>query len=496
MNRFLGQSIVFLTMIQLFFNPQNAQLKTRIFRGYLIPIFLLFFVAVLIFFLGVRPVTKQADSIERINLELDKVQNIAYSILAMQREAWGYLIVQAPSQLETYEYWDTQFYEQSEILRDLIQDQQQKTSLNKIIQLGDDVNEFSRRLISYVELGRPEKVREVWNQQTGQKMTQDLDQLVKEFEAIQQEKLTQARNQQTVILRLLTVIVFLSTGMGILIVIFLALGMSKTIAKETGEIAASSSEIATTLEQQERAISVQAASLQETTTTLAELNTSVQQSSEQAQSVAVQAREALDLSEQGYVAVEYTLQQMEDVQQKVNSLNKQNLELREKLTQINTIASLVSQLATQTNMLALNASMEAVRAGEQGRGFGIVAQEIRRLAEQSKRSAESINTLITDIKNAIEKAVLFANEGDKKVKNSVESAHKMAKTLVVVTQAFHNINDNNQIISLTATQQAQALQQTTEAMNIINRTAQENAQGIAQVQASTQRLNQALQRLT
>lgn len=105
--------------------------------------------------------------------------------------------------------------------------------------------------------------------------------------------------------------------------------------------------------------------------------------------------------------------------------------LSEQANQIGSISQFVSDLANQTNMLALNSAVEAVRAGENGKGFSVVANEIRRLADQSQRSAEKIYVLVSEIQSAINSTVMVTEEGTKRVAAGVQIAQKQRKLLSV-----------------------------------------------------------------
>ncbi|WP_199248451.1 methyl-accepting chemotaxis protein [[Phormidium] sp. ETS-05] len=156
------------------------------------------------------------------------------------------------------------------------------------------------------------------------------------------------------------------------------------------------------------------------------------------------------------------------------------MRLSEQTTEISKMNTLVTELANQTNMLALNAAVEAVRAGEQGRGFNVVAGEIRRLADQSKKSAENIGVLVSDIK------MLASNGGI--------NSSDMMKIDNIVTAA-NNIILSSQQISLASKQQAMAIQQVLEAMNAINQGAEETASGMSQTKTSIQMLSKAAEHL-
>lgn len=181
--------------------------------------------------------------------------------------------------------------------------------------------------------------------------------------------------------------------------------------------------------------------------------------------------------------------------QKVKEIALQIEQLNEKTNQIGNISSSVTDLANQTNMLALNASIESVRAGENGKGFAIIAIEIRKLADQSKKSVEGINYLVVDIKKAIDSTVTVTSEGTNTLQLGSEITEKTANAFDGIANAVNNMLLNNQQISQTAQQQAIAIQQVVDAMNMINQSARETASGISQTKIGTQQLNQAAQKL-
>lgn len=260
-------------------------------------------------------------------------------------------------------------------------------------------------------------------------------------------------------------------------------------------ISTNSHEIAATVQQQERTITQQASSVNQTTATMDELDASACQSAEQAESSAQQASQALSLAEAGTQVVQETMAGMSTLKDKVNAIAEQILRLSEQTQQIGGISGLVGDLANQTNMLALNAAVEAARAGEHGKGFGVVAGEIRKLADQSKKSAEKINALVTDIQGAINTTVMVTDEGTKTVDQGIKLTNSTAQTFTGVADSINNIFLNSQQISLSAKQQAIAVQQVAEAMNSINLGARESASGISQVKVSTLQLNEAAQKL-
>ncbi len=263
------------------------------------------------------------------------------------------------------------------------------------------------------------------------------------------------------------------------------------LTRTINTLASSSSQISATIEQQERIASQQAASVNETTTTMDELEASCRQAAEQAKAAVTAAQQALGLAQGGTQAVEETLEGMFTLEKKVGAIAEQILYLSEQAEQIGSISQLVSDLANKTNLLAFNSSVEAVRAGEHGKGFSLVANEIRKLADQSEKSAEKINELVSDIQSAINSTVMVTDEGTKTVTAGVETAQKTNEAFAGVAGAVNKVVLNNQQISLNLKQQADALQQVVEAMETINRGAKETASGISQTKVGTDQLNEA-----
>ncbi len=272
--------------------------------------------------------------------------------------------------------------------------------------------------------------------------------------------------------------------------IFRAQQLVNLIKQLVNGISTASQQIFSTLEQQERVASQQATSVNETTTTMDELEASCRQSAEQAKAAVAAAQQALVLAQGGTQAVGETLEGMFTLENKVGAIAEQIVHLSEQTSQIGNISQLVSDLANQTNMLALNSSVEAVRAGEHGKGFAVVANEIRKLADQSQRSAEKINILVSQIQSSINSTVMVTEEGTKTVTTGVQVAKKTDQAFAGVADAVNKVVLNNQQISLNLKQQVDGIQQVVQAMETLNKGAKETATGISQTKVGTQQLNE------
>jgi methyl-accepting chemotaxis protein len=246
-------------------------------------------------------------------------------------------------------------------------------------------------------------------------------------------------------------------------------------------IASSASEIAASAEQQEQTVTWQSVAVNKTSSTIDELGTASKQSAEQAAAAAVGTQQVLTLIEGNQASDRSTPKGSLSLREKVRQITEQILRLSEQTHQIGTISTLVSDLANQINVLALNAAVEAVRAGDHGKGFGVVASEIRKLADESKRSAARINSLVVDIQKATHSTVTVTDEGRKTVEDIIGEINK--------------ISLNSQQISLTAKEQAIAIQQVVDAMTTLNRGAAQTASAIRQARVGTQQINAAAQNL-
>ncbi|MDM8553806.1 methyl-accepting chemotaxis protein [Desulfococcaceae bacterium HSG7] len=272
---------------------------------------------------------------------------------------------------------------------------------------------------------------------------------------------------------------------------FFANSISKPLNAIINTISSSSTQISATVSQQERTATQQAASVNETNTTMDELSRSSSQSSHQAEEASDAAHKALELVKGGAVTVDKTMQGMSDLKEKVGAIAEQILQLSEQTSQIGAITNLVSDIANQTNLLALNAAVEAARAGEHGKGFAVVAAEIRKLADESKKSAAKINTLVGDIQKATNSTVMVTEEGTKTVDAGIGLTQKTAQAFDEVSTSIGSTSTNVQQIALNIQQQASAVQQVVAAMNTINTGAKETASGLSQTKTGVELLHNA-----
>jgi methyl-accepting chemotaxis protein len=168
-------------------------------------------------------------------------------------------------------------------------------------------------------------------------------------------------------------------------------------------------------ESQNQAVTIQATALQETQVTAQEIRQTSQVAAQKAEEILRMAEKASEIGRKGEASVEQSLVGLTDIRHQVQEIAQKISDLTDRTRQIGSITDTVKDLADQSNMLALNAAIEAVRSGEHGKGFGLVAREIRRLADQSIQSTARVKEILDNITEAIDKVAQITDSGSKRM---------------------------------------------------------------------------------
>jgi methyl-accepting chemotaxis protein len=469
---------------------KEIKLRNRILIGYILPLISLIGASALTLWNSNR-IKDVFQEVKRVDKEIVETNRLEVGLNEMVLGVRGYLIDPDDIYINEYRQGSQDFVAAVKALEQpgVITQTEQQEYLQELANLGKQVQEDGDNLINLVQEGKQQAAIEIATNEIGAELEQQqLDQNVTQNIASAEDTLN----------TLVWGFLIGALGLGSLstaIALIIASKATQTILQAIGKISSSSSQIAVTVEEQERNANLQAASVNETTAAMDELEATSRQSAEQANAAALAAEQVFQLADHGNQAVEETLGEMTNLRSKVSAIAEQIMQLSEQTIQIGNISGLVSDLANQTNILALNAAVEAVRAGEHGKGFSVVAAEIRKLADQSKNSAENIRTLVAEIQHKINSAVMVTDEGSKTVNSNIQIANRTAESFAGVAEAVNNMVINNQQISLNTRQQVQAIQQVVEAMNNINLGAKETAIGISQTKEGTSQLNEATMNL-
>ncbi len=172
----------------------------------------------------------------------------------------------------------------------------------------------------------------------------------------------------------------------------------------------------------------------------------------------------------------------------VISARKVILKLESDSENIGTVLIVIKEIAEQTNLLALNAAIEAARAGEQGRGFAVVADEVRTLAQRTQQSTREIQQIIETLQEGADNAVKVMEQGDKQAQNSVKHSIAAGESLQSITAMIDTINDMNIQIVTAAKQQSMVTEEVGHSINTINQAAQDTAEEAQNINGSNTRL--------
>jgi len=265
--------------------------------------------------------------------------------------------------------------------------------------------------------------------------------------------------------------------------------MIQSIAGTAEHVASASEEISSSATQQAQGAETQKDQTSQVATAMQEMSSTVAQVSDNSNKAAEASRQAAETARHGGSIVEETLNKMRVIADSVRDTARKMEELGKSSDQIGRIIGVIDDIADQTNLLALNAAIEAARAGEQGRGFAVVADEVRKLAERTTTATKEIAQMIKNIQDETKSAVSAMEQGTKQVEEGVNSTAKAGDSLKEIIQMSEQVGEMITHIATAATEQSSATEQVNHNMDEIARLVKESATGAQQSARACQDLS-------
>ncbi len=260
------------------------------------------------------------------------------------------------------------------------------------------------------------------------------------------------------------------------------------MTEAAGVLAASASQIVAATRELAASAADAATAVTQTTTTVEEVRQTSQVSSDRAKAVSDQAQDAAEVAKTGKGAVDETISGMGGIREQMAAIAECILGLSAQSHAIGEIIASVDDIAAQSKLLAVNAAIEAAKAGEEGRGFSVVAQEVKTLAGQSKQATTQVRAILSDIQKATGRAVLATEQGSKAVEAGVRQSSAAGESIASLAESISGAAQAAVQIAATNRQQLVGMEQVAIAMENIKAASTQTVQSTRQVETAAQQL--------
>ena len=267
--------------------------------------------------------------------------------------------------------------------------------------------------------------------------------------------------------------------------------------EEVGTVVSSAStELSTQIEQSDRGAGEAAQRLSEAATAMNEMNATVQEVARNASSASSASADTKEKAEAGAQVVERSLRRIESVHQVSLELKEDMGQLNEHARSIDQIMGVISDIADQTNLLALNAAIEAARAGEAGRGFAVVADEVRKLAEKTMASTHDVGNAIKAIQESTAKSTASVDNAVAQIEEATQFANESGRALEEIVATAEVTADQVNAIAAASEEQSAASEEINHSILECNDMSRQIAEAMAEAAKAVSDLTGQTQELT
>lgn len=260
-------------------------------------------------------------------------------------------------------------------------------------------------------------------------------------------------------------------------------------------LSASASEIVASTSELVASASQSAAAVTQTTATVEEVRQTAQLASQKARNVSDSAQRAVQISENGRKSTQDVEQGLLRIRRQMELIATSMVRLSEQSQAVGQIIATVEDIATQSNLLAVNAAIEAAKAGTHGAGFGVVAQEVKSLAEQSRQATSQVRGILGDIQKATASAVLATEEGSKAVEAGIQEGEVAGGAIDALAASVNESAQAALQIVASSQQQLMGVDQVAGAMESIRQASAQNVASSTQLETTARDLEQLGHRL-
>ena len=266
-------------------------------------------------------------------------------------------------------------------------------------------------------------------------------------------------------------------------------GAIQSIADSSSQLASASEELHAVTEDSTRGLHQQNNEIEQAATAVNQMTAAVEEVARNAVSTSQASRESNNTALRGREQVRETVESISQLTRDVTDTSGEVEKLAEQIHEISKVLDVIRSIADQTNLLALNAAIEAARAGEAGRGFAVVADEVRALAHRTQQSTQEIEGMIGGIQSGTEKTVTAMQNSNQRARSTLEVAKAAGQALEQITEAIAMINERNQVIASASEEQAQVAREVDRNLVNIRDLSMQTSAGANQTSSSSQELS-------